>query len=43
MLPEKQGKAYTNFYDSTRLNEVLAPKTTVMIQMASAMAFGCYP
>ena len=43
MLPEKQKEAYTEFYNSARLNEILAPKTTLMLHLASAMAMGCYP
>jgi len=43
MLPKKQKKAYTDFYDSARHNEILEPKTTLMIHMATAMAVGCYP
>jgi hypothetical protein len=43
MLPEKQNKAYAEFYESAAKNDILDPKTTVMIQMAAAMAIGCYP
>ncbi|MDM8538753.1 hypothetical protein QUF70_18510 [Desulfobacterales bacterium HSG17] len=43
MLPEKQKQAYTEFYDSASKNEILPEKTTIMIQLASAFAFGCYP
>ena len=43
LLPEKQRKAYTDFYKSARHNETLEPKTTLMIHMAAAMAFACYP
>jgi hypothetical protein len=43
MLPEKQKKVYTDFYNSARYNEILNPKTTLMIHIAAAMAFGCYP
>lgn len=43
MLPEKQLKAYDEFYGSARCNEILEPKTTLMIHLASAMAVGCYP
>ena len=43
MLPEKQQKAYTDFYDSARHNEILEPKTTLLIHLAAAMAVGCYP
>ncbi len=43
MLPEKQQDAYTRFYDSARNNDILDPKTTLMVHLASAMAMGCYP
>jgi hypothetical protein len=43
MLPEKQLKAFKDFYDSARNNEILEPKTTLMIHLAAAMAVGCYP
>ena len=43
MLPEKQKNAYTEFYDSARFNEILEPKTTLMLHLASAMAIGCCP
>lgn len=38
-----QQKAWSAFYDSARYNEVLDPKTTLMIHLATAMAVGCYP
>jgi hypothetical protein len=43
MLPEKQQQAYTDFYASARKNDILNPKTTLLIHLASAMAVGCYP
>jgi len=43
MFPSKQKKAYEDFYNSARYNEILDPKTTVMIHLATAMAVGCYP
>ncbi len=43
MLPKKQNKAYSDFYDSARYNEILESKTTLMIHLAAAMAIGCYP
>jgi len=43
MLPEEQLNAYQAFYDSARNNDIIEPKTTLMVQMASAMALGCYP
>ena len=43
MLPDKQKKSYTDFYESARNNEILEPNTTLMLHMAAAMAIGCYP
>ncbi len=43
MLPKKQKKCYSEFYDSARHNEILEPKTTLMIHLAAAMAVACYP
>ena len=43
MLPEKQKKTYTAFYDSTVENDILDEKTTIMIQLASSFAIPCYP
>ena len=43
MLPDEQLNAYQTFYDSARNNEILEPKTTLMLHMAAAMALGCYP
>ena len=43
MLPEKQKHAYEDFYKSTTENEFLDEKTTLMVQLASAFAIGCYP
>jgi hypothetical protein len=43
VLPEKQKTKYREFYDSARYNDILEPKTTLMLHMASAMAIGCYP
>jgi hypothetical protein len=41
MLPEKQNKAFSDFYDSARHNDILDPKTTLMIYIACSMAVGC--
>jgi hypothetical protein len=41
MLPEKQSKAFSDFYDSARDNAILDPKTTLLIHIACAMAVGC--
>ena len=35
--------AFKGFYKAARKNEILEPKTTLMIHMASAMALACYP
>jgi hypothetical protein len=43
MLPDKQKSTYVEFYNSARYNEILDPKTTLMIHLATAMAVGCYP
>ena len=43
MLPENQKTAYKDFYNSARNNNILDPKTTLLIHLTSAMAFGCYP
>ena len=43
MLPERQQKAYANFYASARNNDILDPATTLMLHLAAAMALGCYP
>lgn len=42
-MHSKQDKAFENFYDSARKNEILEPKTTLMLHLASAMALGCHP
>jgi hypothetical protein len=43
MLTRKQAKAYRAFYDSARKNITLPDSQTVLIHLAAAMAFGCYP
>jgi hypothetical protein len=43
MLPAKPKKAYSEFYNSARHNDILEPKTTLMLHLAAAMAVGCYP
>ena len=43
MLPKKQKDAFHAFYDSARHNDILPPKTTVLIHLAAALAVGCYP
>jgi alkylhydroperoxidase/carboxymuconolactone decarboxylase family protein YurZ len=43
MLPEKQQKSFGEFYDTVRNNEILEPKTTLLLHLAAAMALGCSP
>ena len=43
MVAEKQIKAFYEFYNTARNNEILEPKTTLLIHMATAMAVACYP
>ncbi len=43
MLPEKQEQTYREFYDSARQNDILDPKTTLMLHLGTAMVIGCYP
>ncbi len=43
MLPTKQKRAFADFYRTARQNEILEPKTTLMIHLAVAMSSGCYP
>jgi len=43
MLSKQQLKLYDDFYESARYNEVLDPKTTLMLHLAAAMATGCQP
>ena len=38
-----QKRAFARFYRSARRNEILDPKTTLMLHLAVAMAVGCYP
>ncbi|MBU0987588.1 MAG: carboxymuconolactone decarboxylase family protein [Proteobacteria bacterium] len=43
MLSKKQKETFGEFWKSTHFNDLLDAKATVMIQLASAMALGCYP
>ncbi|MFG1690732.1 carboxymuconolactone decarboxylase family protein [Gemmatimonadota bacterium] len=43
MLPNRQERAFTNFYDSVFENEILDPKTTLLIHLAVGMSLGCAP
>jgi hypothetical protein len=43
LLPENQKNAYNEFYESTANDDILDQKTTLMIQLATSFAMGCYP
>jgi len=43
MLPEVQKSTYEAFYESTEKNNILNEKITIMIQLATSFAIGCYP
>lgn len=43
MLPEPQQKAFGDFYDVVRHNEILDSKTTLLLHLGAAMALGCSP
>ena len=43
MLPEAQHEAFEAFYDSVRHNDILEPKTTLLLHLATALSSGCYP
>ncbi len=43
MLSENQRKIFADFHRSVEAEEVLDEKTSHMIKLAVAMAFGCYP
>jgi hypothetical protein len=43
MLPETQTEAFNRFYDSARFNDILDPKTTLLLHLATAMSVACYP
>jgi hypothetical protein len=43
MLPDKQQKAYNDFYNATLDNGLFDAKTTRLIHLAASMAIGCYP
>ena len=43
MLTRKQAKAFRAFYDSARKIISLPENQTILIHLAAAMAFGCYP
>jgi hypothetical protein len=43
MLPKKQHEAFSRFSEAAYESEVLDARTTLMLQMATAMVIGCYP
>ncbi len=43
MLPDKQHKAYNDFYNAALDNGLLDAKTTRLVHLAASMAIGCYP
>jgi hypothetical protein len=43
MLPKESAKAFGEFYSPVRQNKILEAKTTVMLQLGTAMAVGCVP
>ncbi|HEX9972562.1 MAG TPA: hypothetical protein VGD14_10880 [bacterium] len=43
MLAPKQEQAFIEFQNLTRNNDILEPKTTILLHFAAAMAVGCYP
>lgn len=43
MLPDKLKETYEAFFKATDGNDILAPRETVMVQLAASFAFGCYP
>jgi hypothetical protein len=43
MLPDKQRRAFGEFYKQARFNGILDEKTSLMIHLATAMSVGCYP
>ena len=43
MLSKKEHDAFEHFCEVAYNGEILGAKTTVMLQLASSMAAGCYP
>jgi hypothetical protein len=43
MLPDTQKQMWSDFYDSARHNDMLDPKTTLMLHLAASMAVACDP
>jgi len=43
MLSENQRELFADFYKSVEAEGILDEKTSHLIKIAAAMAFGCYP
>jgi hypothetical protein len=43
MLSENQRKIFAEFHKSVEVERALDEKTSHLIKVAAAMAFGCYP
>jgi hypothetical protein len=43
MLSENQQKLFADFHKSVEAEGILDEKTSHLIKVAAAMAFGCYP
>ncbi len=43
MLPKTQQETFGTFYDSARKNNILEPKTTLLLHLGASMAVGCIP
>jgi alkylhydroperoxidase/carboxymuconolactone decarboxylase family protein YurZ len=43
MLSEKQRKIFADFHTSVEVERMLDEKTSHLIKLSAAMAFGCYP
>ena len=43
MIPELVNQRFVDFRDAVVNNGILESKTIFMVQMAAAMAVGCYP
>jgi hypothetical protein len=43
MIHNEQRTAFNRFYKTARFNDVLEPKTTMLLHLSAAMALGCYP
>ncbi len=43
MLPGDLDRRYNEFSKAVQNNDLIDPKTTAMLYLASSMAVGCYP